>query len=297
MSSESKPRVAVIGAGRVGSALAVALAPKGYPVVGVASRTRASAARLASLVGAPLCASPAAAVKEADVVFITTPDRAIARVAAEIARHNGFRAGQIVAHTSGALRAGILAPARETGAVVASMHPLQSFAGVDQAVRNLPGSYFFLEGDADAVRSLANIVHDLGGRYITLEPHNKALYHAAACIASNYLVSLLHMAVELLACCGVPRREAPSLLRPLIEGTLNNIQDVGLPAALTGPVARGDVATIREHLEALAALRAAPGIAEQYRSLGRYTVDLARAGGHIERATSEQIKELLKGVK
>ncbi|MBO8129306.1 MAG: DUF2520 domain-containing protein [Peptococcaceae bacterium] len=294
---KNKPAVAIIGAGRVGSALAVALAQKGYPLAGVASRTRASAEKLAARVGAPSSTSPVEAVKKAGVIFITTPDRTIARVAVEIARRNGFHAGQVVAHTSGAHSAGILAPVRNAGATIASMHPLQSFAGVEQAVQNLPGSYFSLEGDTAAVRVLAGIVHDLGGRYFTLDAGDKALYHTAACIASNYLVSLLHMAAELLKACGVPYREAPSLLRPLITGTLNNISDIGLPKALTGPVARGDVNTVREHLKALAASPLLRNIEEQYRSLGRYTVEVARAGCYIDNGTAEKIKELLEEVK
>lgn len=291
----SKPKVAVVGAGKVGSALAILLNRRGYPVAGIASRSISSARRAAWELNARYTDKPEEVTRDADVVFITTPDREIAAVAGDIAKRGGFRSGQVVFHTSGAHSADEAGAARRSGALVASMHPLQSFADVKMAVKNLPGSYFALEGDKEALPLAEQIVKDLGGKSFFIAAKDKALYHAAAVIASNYLVSLMHLATGLCGHFGLPREEAFQALSPLVLGTINNISRVGPAAALTGPVARGDGTTLKGHLEVLK--KAGDLELDIYCKLGLYTVKVALEKGSISAGQGEALASIFKGGK
>lgn len=284
----SRPAIAIVGAGKVGSALALLLQAKGYPVTGVASRTPASAQRLAAELGVIAVENPEQITLEADIVFITTPDREIAPASADIAKRGGFRPGQVVAHTSGAHPSHELRGVRDARALAVSIHPLQSFADVKLAKENLPGSYFALEGDEGALPLAHQVVEDLQGKAFTIKAEDKYLYHAAACIASNYLVALMHFSTGLYGRFGLSREEAFQAMLPLVQGTINNIGKVGPVAALTGPIARGDGSTIQGHLPALEKV----GTEEHdlYSLLAKYTVGVAREKGSI---TQDQAKKLL----
>lgn len=285
----SIPKIAIIGAGKVGSALAILLKDRGYNICGVASRTLKSAESLASRVGSKSFEKPEEAVEGADLVFITTPDREIENVSRYLADRGAIANGQIIAHTSGAHSSDYLAGVRENGGFAISIHPLQSFADVATAMENLPGSYFALEGDPKAMSLSRRIVEDLKGKAFYIEAKDKALYHAAACIASNYLVSIIHFSTGLYEKFGLSRKEAYKALLPLIQGTINNIEKVGPVQALTGPVARGDITTIEGHLPALACV----GREEEnlYRVLGSYTVRIAIEKGSIDR---QQAQDMIK---
>lgn len=288
----SKPPLAIVGAGRVGSALAILLKRKGYRVAGVASRSMESAVRVASEVGAAASTVPWEVTPLADVVFITTPDREIAKVAEQIAAGGGFRPGQVVFHTSGAHSAEEIGAARRFGAAVASLHPLQSFADLQAAVENLPGSYFALEGDKGALILAEQIVRDLEGKSFYINAADKPLYHAAACIACNYLVSLLHLSYALYSRFGLGRREAEEALRPLVEGTLKNIRRAGPAGALTGPISRGDGPTVEDHLRALREVGERE--TEVYKALAAYTVGIALEKGTLSAAKAGELMEIIK---
>ncbi|MHC1578772.1 MAG: Rossmann-like and DUF2520 domain-containing protein, partial [Dehalococcoidia bacterium] len=239
-----------IGAGTTGTALAVRLSQKRWPVVGVFSRSLSSAEKLARRV--PNCQVYHTGQELADIaemVFVTTPDDLIGRVCSEVRWHQG----QSVLHCSGAHSVDILEPAIKSGAAVGSFHPLQTFADVDQAVANLPGSTFALEAEEPLLSTLKELSSLLNGSWVELGPGDKVLYHAAAVFASNYLVTVVKLALDLWQEFGVSPREATKALLPLIRGTLNNIDNIGLPNCLTGPVARGDSGTIEKHLSALEA--------------------------------------------
>ncbi|WP_051275813.1 Rossmann-like and DUF2520 domain-containing protein [Desulfovirgula thermocuniculi] len=287
-----KPAIAVVGCGKVGSALALLLKERGYPVAGVASRSYASAKRLAEAAGCPAYERPEEAARAADLVFITTPDREIAPVSRAIAEKGGFRAGQVVAHTSGAHPSGELKGAREAGALAVSIHPLQSFADVEAARRNLPGSYFALEGDEEALPLARQVAEDLGGKPFVIRAQDKVLYHAAACIASNYLVSLMHLAANIYARFGLSPREAFEALYPLVQGTVNNIRALGPAQALTGPIARGDAGTVAGHLGPLEGVGDLE--AQVYRLLGLYTVRVALEKGSIGEEQARELRRVLK---
>lgn len=289
----SKPKIAVVGTGKVGSALALLLDRQGYPISGVASKSIFSASRVAKEINVTATDRPEEITIGADVVFITTPDREISRVTGEITGRGGFKPGQIVLHTSGAHPADEVGAARRAGAFVFSLHPLQSFADIKMAMENLPGSYFALEGDQEARPVAEQIVKDLGGKSFFISAGDKPLYHAAACIASNYLVSLIHFATGLYECFGLSREEAFEALLPLIRGTINNIGQAGPALALTGPLARGDGPTIEGHLEALK--ESGDLQLDLYRGLGLYTVEVALEKGSINTDQGEKLKEILQG--
>jgi len=286
-------RIAVIGAGKVGSALALGLSRAGCAVTGVASRSPASAGRLAFLIGCRPCATLSDAAAGAEVLIIAVPDRAVGRVGRKLARSGAVRPGHVVIHTSGALPSGALDAVRGQGAAAASMHPVQSFARLDD-VERLYGCYYGVEGDPKAVAAVREMVSLLGGRVLPLDGCDKALYHAAACVASNYLVVLLHLARTLIESAGVDAEQGRRALLRLAEGTLANAGEMDLPSALTGPIARGDTGTVARHARAMSGI--VPEAARLYGHLGLYAVELARAGGGLDALRSIKMVNLLKGV-
>ena len=277
-----------VGAGTTGTALAVRLSQKGWPVAGVSSRTLSSAQKLAGLVSnCHVCRTSQELADAAELVFITTPDDVIARVCGEVHWHKG----QSILHCSGAHSVDILEPAKKLGAAVGSFHPLQTFADVDQAMANLPGSTFALEAEEPLLSTLKELTHLLDGNWVELRPGDKVLYHTAAVFACNYLVTLVKLAQDLWKDFGVSSNEATRALLPLLRGTLNNIDNIGLPDCLTGPVARGDLGTIERHLSALDAKN--PSLLTTYKDLGLQTIPIALAKGKVNEQKAEQMKGLL----
>src|SRR3989304_1593618 len=209
-----------IGAGTTGTALAVGLSQKGCPVVAVSSRTLSSARKLARLVpNCQVCHTAQELADHAELVFITTPDDVIAQVCSEVQWHEG----QSVVHCSGAHSVDIQEPARKLGATVGSFHPLQTFADVDQAIENLPGSTFALEAEEPLLSTLKELTHLLNGNWVVLKPGDKVLYHAAAVFACNYLVTLVKLALDLWLDFGGSSKEGAQALLPLLPGAVNKI--------------------------------------------------------------------------
>jgi predicted short-subunit dehydrogenase-like oxidoreductase (DUF2520 family) len=283
-------RLAFIGAGKVGSALAIALYRAGYPVVAISSRTRAPVQRLAERVpGAAACSRPAQVAALADVVFLTVPDDAV-RSLAEI---TPWRSGQMAVHCSGSLSLDVLEAATAAGALAGAIHPLQTFASVDNALQNLPGSTFGIEAaNENVAAALEGMARALNGTPIRLGPGDKALYHASAVIACNYLVTLESLAAGLWQAFGVKSRPALNALMPLLRGTLSNLERAGLPDALTGPIARGDTGTVAKHLAALD--QAAPELASLYRILGLHTIPIGLAKGSLSAENAEVLRRMLE---
>ncbi len=281
-------KLGFIGAGTVGTALAVRLSRKGYPVITVSSRSRASARKLAQAVsGCQAFDNKQDVADAAELVFITTPDDAIASVASEIQWHNG----QSVVHCSGALSTDILESAKKLGAQVGAFHPLQTFASVKQAIENIPGSTFAVEAEEPLLSTLKEMATALDGHWIELKADDKVIYHAAAVIASNYLVTLIKLATDLWQSFDIPPYQAAQALMPLIRGTIHNIETIGIPQCLTGPIARGDTGTIKKHLDALQ--KVAPALVSTYQELGRQTIPIALAKGRINKHQAEELQAIL----
>jgi predicted short-subunit dehydrogenase-like oxidoreductase (DUF2520 family) len=282
-------RLGIIGAGTVGTALAVRLTQQGYGIVAVASRTRSSAERLVKAAGSGTVYNDSQKVADnAGLVFITTPDDAISAVAGKTRWHRG----QFVVHCSGADSLDVLEPARTAGARVGSFHPLQTFAGIQKAIENLPGSTFALEAEGELQDILKEMAGALGGHWIKLSAGDKAAYHAAAVMTSNYLVTLLKMATDLWAGFGIPREQAIQALLPLLKGTVNNLENLGIPQALTGPIARGDIGTVRIHLDTLQ--QTAPAILPAYCEMGLQTIPVALAKGKINERQAQELEAILR---
>jgi len=277
-----------IGAGTTGTALAMRLSQRGCPVVAVSSRTLSSAQKLAGLVPDCRVYHTAQDVAEAaEMVFITTPDDVIAQVCGEVR----WCEGKSVVHCSGAHSVDILESAKRLGAAVGSFHPLQTFADVDQAIQNLPGSTFALEAEEPLLTTQKELTRLLNGNWVVLKPGDKVLYHAAAVFACNYLVTLVKLALDLWQNFGVSPKEATRALLPLLEGTINNIDNIGLPDCLTGPVARGDSGTMERHLSALETR--SPALLTTYKELGLQTIPIALAKGKVSEQKAEEMKTLL----
>jgi len=278
-----------IGAGTVGTALSVRLNSKGYPIVAVSSRSRTSAENLAQAVnGCHVSDNNQGVADNAELIFITTPDDAIASVASQIQWHPG----QSVVHCSGADSTDILEPAKKLGAQVGAFHPLQTFASAKQAIENIPGSTFALEAEEPLLNTLKDMATALDGHWVELKASDKVIYHASAVIACNYLVTLVKLAADLWQSFAVPPHQVTQALLPLLRGTLNNIDTVGIPQCLTGPIARGDIGTIKKHLDALQ--QTAPDLLSTYRELGLQTIPIALAKGRINQHQAQELRTILE---
>jgi predicted short-subunit dehydrogenase-like oxidoreductase (DUF2520 family) len=270
-----RPALAFIGAGRAGSALAAGLSSAGHRVVAVHSRTAAHAAQLAAGTGATVVATAVEAARRADITFLTVPDGEIARVAATIAATGAALGGRALVHCSATYGPEVLAPARISSATIGAFHPLQALAGA-QSARLLRGTSFSVEATQPLLGQLHALVADLGGHLLTLPPGGRALYHAAAVLAGNAPLALLARATSLLEEAGVAKGEAHRALAALLAGAASNASAAGAASALTGPVVRGDAATVARHLDVLSA---DPSTRELYRRLALETLALAGPEG------------------
>jgi len=287
-----KPSFAIVGCGKVGTALGIFLAAAGYRAAGFASKSLSSAKRAAdSIKSGRFSDVPWEITGNADVVFITTPDGAIKDTCGSIAENKGFAKDAVVLHCSGALPSTILATAKTCGAHSGSLHPLQSFAATDFSINPFQGIIVAIEGEGNAVNLAKQIAGDLGGTSVTILTEAKTLYHASAVTASNYLVTLLGLALDLIGAAGISAPEGFKVLKPLIEGTLTNIENAGIPQALTGPIVRGDVETVAKHLKEIESKT--PQLLDLYKSLGLHTISVATSKGSISEDTVRQLRDIL----
>jgi len=277
--------IGFIGAGAVGSALARGLRSLGYHVVAVASRNPKSARALAAQF--PGCRAVGGAQAVADAcaaVFITTPDAAIAGVVDGVR----WRRAQDVLHCSGAAPVALLAQARRAGANIGALHPLQTFPHRNVTEDALHGITFGVQADGPLLDRLESLVAELGSRAIHLRDEDRPLYHASAVLVCGAATALAGVAADLWRTLAEPRSHEDGLqaLLPLLRGTLDQLAARGLPEALTGPVARGDVATVQAQINALE--QRSPEAVRVYTALGLVQVPIARQkGGCTDRAARE----------
>lgn len=276
-----------VGAGRVASALAVALARAQKRVSAVCSRGGESAEALARRVPGCTAVADAQAVADASsVVFLAVPDDAVPTVAQDVR----WRTDQAVVHCSGALGLDVFASARAAGARVGSFHPLQTFPR-STACSSLDVVAFAIDGDGILATRLDALARELGGRPFHVPPDGRALYHASATLACGSVVTLLDEAAGVWESFGYPRRQALDYLLPLLRSTVDMLDALGPEEALTGPIARGDVDTVRRHLAALD--QAAPETATLYRALALRTVPLATRKGTLTTERATELRQAL----
>lgn len=285
-----KPRIGMIGAGRAGNAMAVALSSRGYTITYVYDRSEPAAERLASRTGCRIASEPGEVARGADVVFITTTDSEIPGVCREIVGSGVELRGKKIVHMSGALSLEALSVAAREGCSVLCIHPLQTFADIEAAVNSLPGSTFGVTcGDPEAPWA-EGLVEDLGGRMLRVDDRDKVLYHAAAVVACNLLTMIEHAAQDLYMRIGLTEEEARDAFMPLVRSTVENIGRLGPVEALTGPLARGDRETIRSHLEGLERLD--PEFAELYRVVSQWGLKLVAERGEVAEEELEDMRSL-----
>jgi predicted short-subunit dehydrogenase-like oxidoreductase (DUF2520 family) len=288
-----KPSVALIGPGRVGSVIGRALHRAGYPLCAVIGKQRQSARAACRFIGCSeqLATTDLGAAAAAGLVLLAVPDDLLAPTAHTLQARVCLAPATTLLHFSGVHPAAVM---RYPGSAMAlfSLHPLLPFADREKAFARLSLAAYAGEGDAAATELAEELVAALGGTFWLLAAEHKQLYHAAACFASNYLVTLVGAAGELLATCGIPPQAAPQLLEPLLQATLENILSHGVGEGLTGPIVRGDTGTLARHLAALE--QQAPELRELYCRLGEQTVALARAAGRLNQAAANEIRTLLR---
>ncbi len=259
-------RVSIIGPGRVGRAIALALPKDKYTVVELLGRGQKPAERV-------------------DIVFITTPDSEIMAAAGTLS--GNVKGGSTVVHTSGSQPSSILNVLRDDGCSIGSIHPLVSISSPELGPERFRGAFFCVEGDADAVEVGREVVADLGGRSFTIDTQAKTLYHASAVTACGHLVALFDAAIEMMTKCGLSYAESKEILLPLLASTVRNLETQDTAAALTGTFARADTGTFTRHLTALNEY-ASDELLEIYLLLGERSLELAARQG----VSPERIEKL-----
>lgn len=285
-------RIGVIGAGRVGTVLATALRAAGHEIVAAAGESAASRTRIETMLPGVPVAKPTAVARACDVLLLTVPDDMLGNVVTTLADAGALRAGQYVVHTSGRHGLGVLAPAVAIGARPVALHPALTFTGTDVDLPRLAGCVFGVTAP-EAEKPLAErLVADLGGRIMWVPEERRSLYHASLAHGANHLVTLVSQAMEMLAAAGVGDAgvDPADTLRPLLEAALSNALTYG-DAALTGPIVRGDVETVRAHLRELAT--ATPQDLPSYVAMARATLGRAQADGRLDARRAAEIARLL----
>jgi predicted short-subunit dehydrogenase-like oxidoreductase (DUF2520 family) len=267
----------IVGAGRVGAVLGSALRSAGHHVTAAAGESAASRARAALLLPGVPVDKPSAVSRSCDLLLLTVPDDMLDNVVSMLAASGAIRPGQLVAHTSGRHGLQVLAPARAAGAEVLALHPAMTFTGTDVDLARLPGCAFGVTAESPTAVAVATaLVEDLGGRLVWVPEDKRTLYHAGLAHGANHLVTLVTQAMDLLRESGATD---PALtLGPLLRAALDNALAMG-DAALTGPIVRGDVETVRAHLVELT--RTAPGTLPSYVALARATANTAVLDGRL----------------
>jgi len=279
------PVVGIVGAGHVGTALGLALSRAGWPVAAVASRDEARRERFRRLVpGARAFAEATALLDEVELIILAVPDDVIPALAGELRMYSG----QAMIHTSGALGSEALEPARAAGTQVGAFHPLVAFAETERAVAALHGATVAVEGDDELASLLATMAEAVGATAVRLAPGSKTAYHAAAMLSAGGFVALLDAVAELGRVAGLDEAGSLAIYGGLAEQALGNARALGIAEALTGPMIRGDVGTIRRHVRALA--EQAPDALPLYRALAEREIAIAERRGALAPELASDIR-------
>jgi len=286
-------KISWIGCGKVGRTLARVLQNAGYKTGSVVCRTAENASEAVRFIGGGVPSTDLeSALESAKVHFITTNDDAIQEVVEEIVKiwpdsledHYFF-------HTSGSISSTVLESLTKKKAHVASIHPLQVFADPAKALETLPGIYYAIEGTDKGMELAVQLVDHLQGKLLLIPTGRKVLYHVAGVFAANYLMVLMDLALHIMQDLGETQEDSFDAFLPLMVGALQNVESLGVGEALTGPVARGDAATIKRHLDALHSLR--PEIGNIYKVLGQEAVNIAVRAGKITTKKAQEIMKIL----
>jgi predicted short-subunit dehydrogenase-like oxidoreductase (DUF2520 family) len=282
--------VGIVGAGRVGAVLGAALRRAGHEVIAVSAVSDLSRLRAEALLpGVPVLPVPQVAV-DADLVLLAVPDDVLAGLVSSLCAEGAIHTGQFVAHPSGRYGINVLQPAANTGAIPLALHPVMTFTGTSVDLARLEDCPFGVT-TLEQVRPVAEaLVVEMGGEPVWVPEDSRALYHAAVSFGANYLMAVVRESIDLLTRAGMENPE--QLMAPLLTASLDNALRHG-DSALTGPVARGDAATVGEHLRQLQV--ASPEAAAAYQALARLTADRAMSAGLLAPADAERLLDVLAG--
>ena len=281
-------RVGVIGPGRVGTALARALARAGHEITAASAVSAASKQRVRDNFPRAELTEPSGVLEAADLVLVTVPDDVLPGLVEGLAATGAPYAGRLVAHASGAHGVRVLDPATRAGALPLALHPVMTFTGREDDVDRIKGVCFGVTAPEPLRPAAEALVIEMGGEPVFIAEENRPLYHAALAFAANHLVTLVTEAASLLGAAGADNPER--MLGPLLGASLDNALRFG-DAGLTGPVARGDSSTVAAHV---AAIRAAdPGALPAYLALARLTADRALAAGRLSAGDAERLLDVL----
>ena len=281
----AKPRITIVGAGRLGAALTMELRQAGYGISEIVSRNHAASKRRAAALARRVRARPTTlnnARLDAEVIWFCVPDREIKNAALQLASTVSWKR-KLAFHSSGALSSDELDILRQRGAAVGSIHPLMTF--VSGSTPSLKGVPFAMEGDAGAIRTARCIVHHLGGEAFTIRKQHKTAYHAWGSFASPLLVATLVTAEQLARAAGLSAREARRKMIPIVKQTIANYERLGPAGAFSGPMVRGDAEIVRKHLQLLEKV---PEVRAVYLALAR------AAMRHLPSGNRAQLKTILE---
>jgi len=285
--------IGFIGAGKVGTAFGKYLSDKGLKVKGYYSRSKKSAENAGDFTSSTVYYNIGDLIQRADIIFITTNDDEISKVCEILTQEGLLYSGQILVHMSGGYSSRILESAKKKGCYIYSLHPLQAFADIKKAVIDLEDTIFSIEGDEEKIDVLKKILNTTGNKYFNITAEQKSIYHATACVLSNYLVTLIDYGLSLFETIGIDGEEGYKAVYPLIEGTLKNIHSLGTKKALTGPIARGDIKTIENHVKSIETL--AQDKLDFYRLMGEKTLKLAEGYKLNDINKIQILKNILRG--
>lgn len=286
-------KIGFIGAGKVGTSFGLFLNKKGIDISGFSSRKYSSAEYSSGLTNSKAYRDKKDLIKDSDIIFITTNDDSIKKVADEISSSDLILDKKVICHMSGALDSTIFIKLKEKGATTASLHPMYSFSNVEQSSKQLHNANFSLEGNGGYLEKITRLLEKTSINFQQIETDKKTLYHASACIASNYLVSLLNTSVDMLKYVGFDEKKALAMLKPLVIQTINDTFEFGPQDALTGPISRGDVDTVYRHLEKLKKTDNKNWM-EIYQLLGLRTLDMTKNKGKIDENILNKLERELK---
>lgn len=285
-------KIGFIGAGKVGAAFGTYLTQNGFEVAGYYSRSIESASNSAVLTSGKAYIHIEELVQECEIIVITTPDDAITSVGLFLAQLSVSWEPKTVMHMSGIHSSACFEPLVQKGATACSLHPMLAFGDYRTAVEALKTVPFTLEGEGEHIIKIKHILKICGNQWTQIQSNQKALYHTAACMLSNYLVTLMDTGLSMLVSAGFEPEQAKVLAEPLVRGTVKNIFSMGTEKALTGPISRGDAGTVALHVKKLSEFQ--ENWQTIYKQLGISTVDLALKAGRINESAHDLIKGVLK---
>ncbi len=285
--------IGFIGAGKVGIAFGKYLVNNGFDVKGYYSKSQKSSEKAAAFTNSKAYYNVSELTQQSEIIFVTTNDDEIERVCDNLVQEDLLMSGQIIIHMSGAASSKILKNAKKSGCFTYSVHPLQAFADIEKAIKDLNNTVFSIEGDEERSDVVEKILRTTGNRFFNISSDQKTIYHATACVLSNYFVTLMDYGLSLFEAIGIDGKEGYNAMYPLIEGTMKNIYELGTEKALTGPIARGDVKTIEKHVESIGSM--ALDKLNFYKLMGNMTVSLAKRDKLDSYEKIKELQNILRG--